>query len=74
VKTYESIVKGENVPEPGVPESFKVLIKELQSLGMDVKILSENEEEIEMREIDDEDDGTSDKLNLNLEGAEAGAE
>ncbi|MBD2844732.1 DNA-directed RNA polymerase subunit beta [Paenibacillus sp. IB182496] len=74
VKTYESIVKGENVPEPGVPESFKVLIKELQSLGMDVKILTENEEEIEMKEIDDEDDGTSDKLNLNLEGAEVGVE
>jgi len=74
VKTYESIVKGENVPEPGVPESFKVLIKELQSLGMDVKILTENEEEIEMKEMDDEDDATSDKLNLNLEGAEAGAE
>lgn len=73
VKTYESIVKGENVPEPGIPESFKVLIKELQSLGMDVKILSENEEEIEMREID-EDEVTSDKLNLNLEGAELGAE
>lgn len=64
VKTYESIVKGENVPEPGVPESFKVLIKELQSLGMDVKILTEDEEEIEMKEIDDEDDGTSEKLNL----------
>lgn len=74
VKTYESIVKGENVPEPGVPESFKVLIKELQSLGMDVKILSENEEEIIMKEIDDEDEGTSDKLNLNLEGAEVGVE
>lgn len=73
VKTYESIVKGENVPEPGVPESFKVLIKELQSLGMDVKILSENEEEIEMREID-EDETTSDKLNLNLEGSELGVE
>ncbi len=74
VKTYESIVKGENVPEPGVPESFKVLIKELQSLGMDVKILSENEEEIEMKEMDDEDEVTSDKLNLNLEGAEMGVE
>ncbi|HJV47595.1 MAG TPA: DNA-directed RNA polymerase subunit beta [Bacillota bacterium] len=68
VKTYESIVKGENVPEPGVPESFKVLIKELQSLGMDVKILAENEQEIEMREIDEEDDNTGDKLNLNLQG------
>lgn len=74
VKTYESIVKGENVPEPGVPESFKVLIKELQSLGMDVKILSENEEEIVMKEIDDDDDTGSDKLNLNLEGAERGVE
>ncbi|GIM46111.1 DNA-directed RNA polymerase subunit beta [Collibacillus ludicampi] len=66
VKTYEAIVKGENVPEPGVPESFKVLIKELQSLGMDVKILSEDEQEIIMRESDDDDD-SSEKLNLNLE-------
>lgn len=56
VKTYEAIVKGENVPEPGVPESFKVLIKELQSLGMDVKILSGDEEEIEMRDMEDEED------------------
>ncbi|MEK4992656.1 DNA-directed RNA polymerase subunit beta [Listeria sp. FSL L8-0308] len=74
VKTYESIVKGENVPEPGVPESFKVLIKELQSLGMDVKILSEDEQEIEMRELDDEDDTSGDKLSLNLEGSEVGVE
>lgn len=56
VKTYESIVKGENVPEPGVPESFKVLIKELQSLGMDVKILSGDEEEIEMRDTEDDEE------------------
>ncbi len=70
VKTYESIVKGENVPEPGVPESFKVLIKELQSLGMDVKILSANEEEIDMKEYDDDDDHHNDKLILNLEGNE----
>lgn len=56
VKTYESIVKGENVPEPGVPESFKVLIKELQSLGMDVKILSGDEEEIEMRDLEDDEE------------------
>lgn len=68
VKTYEAIVKGENVPEPGVPESFKVLIKELQSLGMDVKILSGDEQEIEMREMEDEDEGNSEKLNLVLEG------
>ncbi|MEH7334729.1 DNA-directed RNA polymerase subunit beta [Neobacillus drentensis] len=56
VKTYEAIVKGENVPEPGVPESFKVLIKELQSLGMDVKILSGDEKEIEMRDTEDDED------------------
>ena len=68
MKTYEAIVKGENVPEPGVPESFKVLIKELQSLGMDVKILSEDEQEIEMREMEEEDEGNSEKLNLVLEG------
>ncbi len=55
VKTYEAIVKGENVPEPGVPESFKVLMKELQSLGLDVKILDANHEEIEMRELEDDD-------------------
>ncbi|KMK74856.1 DNA-directed RNA polymerase subunit beta [Alkalihalobacillus pseudalcaliphilus] len=73
VKTYEAIVKGENVPEPGVPESFKVLIKELQSLGMDVKMLSSNEEEIEMLELDDEDDQTSEKLNLNFDANESKA-
>ena len=71
VKTYEAIVKGENVPEPGVPESFKVLIKELQSLGMDVKILSEDEQEIVMRDSD-EDEDTGEKLNLNLEMHEVG--
>ncbi|GIN92783.1 DNA-directed RNA polymerase subunit beta [Siminovitchia terrae] len=65
VKTYEAIVKGENVPEPGVPESFKVLIKELQSLGMDVKILSGDEQEIEMRELEDDDDlHQADTLNI----------
>ncbi|KEO81727.1 DNA-directed RNA polymerase subunit beta [Tumebacillus flagellatus] len=73
VKTYEAIVKGENVPEPGVPESFKVLIKELQSLGMDVKILSEDEQEIVMRESDEEDD-SGEKLNLNLSAREVGEE
>lgn len=65
VKTYEAIVKGENVPEPGVPESFKVLIKELQSLGMDVKMLSSNEEEIEMRDLDEEEEvQQADTLNI----------
>lgn len=71
VKTYEAIVKGENVPEPGVPESFKVLIKELQSLGMDVKMLSSNEEEIEMRDLDEDEEQTNEKLNLNLETTES---
>ncbi len=71
VKTYESIVKGENVPEPGVPESFKVLIKELQSLGLDVKILAEDEQEIAMKESDDDDD-TAEKLNFSLEMREVG--
>jgi len=55
VKTYESVVKGENIPEPGVPESFKVLIKELQSLALDVKVLTEENEEITIRESVDED-------------------
>lgn len=50
VKTYESIVKGENVPEPGVPEGFKVLIKELQSLGLDVRLYSEDNQELELKE------------------------
>lgn len=68
VKTYEAIVKGENVPEPGVPESFKVLIKELQSLGMDVKILSADEQEIEIKELDDEDEPASEKLSLPNDG------
>jgi DNA-directed RNA polymerase subunit beta len=54
VKTYEAIVKGENIPEPGVPESFKVLIKELQSLGLDVKVLTEESEEVQIKEEDDD--------------------
>ena len=56
VKTYEAIVKGQNVPKPGVPESFKVLIKELQSLGLDVKVLDENNEEIDLKQNFDDDD------------------
>ncbi|KPN94369.1 DNA-directed RNA polymerase subunit beta [Lysinibacillus sp. ZYM-1] len=65
VKTYEAIVKGESVPEPGVPESFKVLIKELQSLGMDVKMLTINDEEVELRDLDEEEDlQPADALNI----------
>ena len=55
VKTYEAIVKGENIPEPGIPESFKVLVKELQSLGLDVRLYSEDNKELELKE--DIDDG-----------------
>ena len=67
VKTYEAIVKGENIPEPGVPESFKVLVKELQSLGLNVKVLSEDAGEVTIR--DDEDEGDY-LLDVNMEGLE----
>lgn len=67
VKTYEAIVKGENVPEPGIPESFKVLIKELQSLCLDVKVYSEEQEEIAIKESVEDD---IDELNVNIEGRE----
>ena len=66
VKTYEAIVKGENVPEAGIPESFKVLIKELQSLGMDVKMLSADEEEIEIKDLD-EDRLPTEQFNLEVQ-------
>ena len=59
VKTYESIVKGNNISEPGIPEAFKVLLKELQSLALDVKVLTENNEELIIREFDDEDERDS---------------
>ena len=57
VKTYEAIVKGHNVPKPGVPESFKVLVKELQSLCLDIKVLDENGDEIELKDDEDEETG-----------------
>ncbi|MCT3303061.1 DNA-directed RNA polymerase subunit beta [Lactiplantibacillus pentosus] len=56
VKTYEAIVKGEPIPKPGVPESFRVLVKELQALGLDMKVLDSNDKEIELRDMDDDDD------------------
>ncbi len=67
VKTYEAIVKGENIPEPGVPESFKVLIKEMQSLALDVRVLSDTNEEIAIRESVDEE---IDLMGVNIEGTE----
>jgi len=69
VKTYEAIVKGENIPEPGVPESFKVLVKELQSLCLDVRVLSEETGEVEIKEGDDDADYR--RLDVNIEGMES---
>ena len=67
VKTYEAIVKGENIPEPGVPESFKVLIKELQALCLDIKVLNEENQEVQLKEFADED---MENLEVNIEGTE----
>jgi DNA-directed RNA polymerase subunit beta len=67
VKTYESIVKGENIPTPGVPESFKVLIKEMQSLGLDIKVLSDEKGEVAIKEMVDMDNVP---LDINIEGSE----
>ena len=77
VKTYEAIVKGQNVPTPGIPESFKVLIKELQSLALDVKVLDENNEEIDLRATYDNDDvgfASDDKVFQSVNDAEASDE
>jgi hypothetical protein len=70
VKTYEAIVKGENIPEPGVPESFKVLIKELQSLALDVRVLSEDNREIEIREDDEDINEMARELGIDIQGRE----
>jgi DNA-directed RNA polymerase subunit beta len=67
VKTYEAVVKGENIPEPGAPEAFKVLIKELQSLALDVKVMSSEDEEIHIKEVVDDD---LEDLDINIEGRE----
>jgi len=66
VKAYEAIVKGENIPEPGIPESFKVLVKEMQSLCLDVEILGESGEEIELKEDDEDIFRTAEELGLDL--------
>ena len=69
VKTYEAIVKGENVPDPGIPESFKVLVKELQSIGLDIKVFNEDEEEVSLRDDEDDDIATTAReVDLDING------
>jgi len=77
VKAYEKIVKGENIPEPGAPESFKVLLKELQAIGLNVQILNEDSEEVVIKELDDEDElevdaGKNDEMRHIMEGEATG--
>ena len=66
VKVYEAIVKGENIPEPGIPESFKVLVKEMQSLGLDVEVLSEEGKPIEIQESEEDIFRTAEELGIDL--------
>ena len=74
VKVYEAIVKGENIPEPGIPESFKVLIKEMQSLCLNVEVLSTDGSEIEMRELDEEVFRTAEELGIDISRPERGSD
>jgi DNA-directed RNA polymerase subunit beta len=74
VKVYEAIVKGENIPEPGIPESFKVLIKEMQALCLNVEVLDKQGADIELREIDDEIYRTAEQLGIDLSRPERGSD
>ena len=74
VKVYEAIVKGENIPEPGIPESFKVLIKEMQALCLDVEVLDQEGADVELREIDDEIYRTAEQLGIDLSRPERGSD
>ena len=74
VKVYEAIVKGENIPEPGIPESFKVLIKEMQSLCLNVEVLNTSGAEIEMRELDEDIFRTAEELGIDLSRPERGSD
>jgi DNA-directed RNA polymerase subunit beta len=74
VKVYEAIVKGENIPEPGIPESFKVLIKEMQALCLNVEVLSEEGDEIQMRELDEEFFRAAEELGIDLSRPERGSD
>jgi DNA-directed RNA polymerase subunit beta len=74
VKVYEAIVKGENIPEPGIPESFKVLIKEMQSLCLNIEVLSTTGEEIEMREMDEDIFRAAEELGIDISRPERGSD
>jgi DNA-directed RNA polymerase subunit beta len=74
VKVYEAIVKGENIPEPGIPESFKVLIKEMQALCLNVEVLAQSGEEIEMRELDEDVFRAAEELGIDLSRPERGSD
>jgi DNA-directed RNA polymerase subunit beta len=74
VKVYEAIVKGENIPEPGIPESFKVLIKEMQSLCLDVEVLANDGSEIEMHELDEDVFRTAEELGIDISRPERGSD
>jgi DNA-directed RNA polymerase subunit beta len=74
VKVYEAIVKGENIPEPGIPESFKVLIKEMQSLCLNVEVLSTTGAEIEMRDLDEDVFRTAEELGIDISRPERGSD
>ena len=74
VKVYEAIVKGENIPEPGIPESFKVLIKEMQALCLNVRVLNESGQEVEIRELDEDAFRTTESLGIDLSRPERGTD
>jgi DNA-directed RNA polymerase subunit beta len=74
VKVYEAIVKGENIPEPGIPESFKVLIKEMQSLCLDVEVLNDVGQQIEMAEIDEDVFRAAEELGIDISRPERGSD
>ncbi len=74
VKVYESIVKGENIPEPGIPESFKVLIKEMQSLCLNVEVLSALGEEIQIKELDEDVYRSVEELGIDISRPERGSD
>ena len=74
VRVYESIVKGDNIPEPGVPESFKVLMKEMQALCINVEVLTKDGQEIEMRDLDDEVFRAAEELGIDISRPERGTD